>query len=136
MAMISTRARSGLGCLLAAFLGSGIVQSTSAQAPTLPIPGAEIFGTGIVHRVSIQLPDQALDALRKQPRDEVRATVQFGNNKLTDVGVHLKGRTGSFRTLDDKPALTLDFDKFTPERRLFGLSKIHLNNSVEDPSYL
>jgi hypothetical protein len=52
------------------------------------------------------------------------------------VGIHLKGRIGSFRTLDDKPALTLDFDKFAPDRRLFGLGKIHLNNSVEDASYL
>ena len=52
------------------------------------------------------------------------------------VGWHLKGRTGSFRGLDDKPALTLDFDKFAPSQRFHGLSRIHLNNSVEDPGYL
>ena len=134
--MTITRAKQGLSCLLAAFLWLGLAVSSSAQASRAPVAGAEIFGAGIVHRVSIQLSDQALDALRKQPRDDVRATVQFGSNTLADVGVHLKGRTGSFRSLDDKPALTLDFDKFTPDRRLFGLGKIHLNNSVEDASYL
>ena len=134
--MITTRARPGLGYWLPVLLGLGLARSTSAQAVTEAVPGAEIFGTGIVHRVSIQLTDAALDALRKQPRDDVRASVQFGGSTLTDVGVHLKGRIGSFRSLDDKPALTLDFDKFSPERRLFGLSKIHLNNSVEDASYL
>src|SRR5204863_7513253 len=32
--------------------------------------------------------------------------------------------------------LTLNFAKFRPEQRFHGLRKIHLNNSVEDPSYL
>jgi spore coat protein H len=134
--MLTTRAKRGLGCLLAALVGLGLADSTIGQTRKEPVPGAEIFGTGIVHRVGIQLTDQSLDALRKEPREDVKATVQFGTNKLADVGVHLKGRIGSFRSLDDKPALTLDFDKFVAGRRLFGVSKVHLNNSVEDPSYL
>src|SRR5262249_24800029 len=52
------------------------------------------------------------------------------------VGIHLKGSTGSFRSLDDKPAFTLNFDRFSRGTRFHGLRKIHLNNSVEDPSYL
>jgi len=47
-----------------------------------------------------------------------------------------EGPDRSFRSLDDKPALTLDFDKFATTQRFHGLSRIHLNNSVEDPGYL
>src|SRR5438046_2663916 len=41
-----------------------------------------------------------------------------------------------YHPVDGKPSLTLSFDKFVPGQRFHGLSKIHLNNSVEDPSYL
>lgn len=134
--MIAARAGRGFGWVLAVLVGLGLTGSTGGQPAKESVPGAEIFGTGMVHRVGIQLTDQSLDALRKEPREDVRATVQFGTTTLPDVGVHLKGRIGSFRSLDDKPALTLDFDKFVSGRRLFGVSKVHLNNSVEDPSYL
>jgi hypothetical protein len=52
-----------------------------------------------------------------------------------DVAVHLKGAAGSSRGIDDKAALTINFDKFNPEQRFHGLKKIHLNNSVQDSSY-
>ncbi|MEO8352757.1 MAG: CotH kinase family protein, partial [Chthoniobacteraceae bacterium] len=38
--------------------------------------------------------------------------------------------------LDEKPGFTLRFDKSDPERRFHGLKKIHLNNSVQDSSYV
>ncbi|HTD66715.1 MAG TPA: CotH kinase family protein, partial [Candidatus Limnocylindria bacterium] len=43
---------------------------------------------------------------------------------------------GSFRPLNAKPALTLNFDKFADKQRFHGLQKISLNNSVQDPSYV
>src|SRR6185503_11186054 len=53
------------------------------------------------------------------------------------VGLHVKGAAGSRRPIDDtKPALTLAFGKFVPDQRFHDLRKIHLNNSVQDPSYL
>jgi spore coat protein H len=52
------------------------------------------------------------------------------------VGIHLKGATGSFRSLDDKPSFTLDFGRFMEGGKVQGLRKIHLNNSVEDPTYI
>ena len=54
---------------------------------------------------------------------------------FTDVALHLKGSVGSFRDVDDKPDLTLDFNRFDFQQRFHGLRRIHLNNSVEDPSY-
>src|SRR5207245_4926516 len=47
-----------------------------------------------------------------------------------------KGSAGSRRDLNDRPALTLNFDHFQEGQRFHGLDKVHLNNSVQDPSYL
>jgi hypothetical protein len=55
---------------------------------------------------------------------------------LTNVALHLKGAAGSFRGVDDKPAFTVNFGRFADGQRFHGLQKIHLNNSVQDPSYL
>ena len=99
-------------------------------------PGAEIFDNKTVLPLRIQISSNELVALRKNERKDVRATVWEGTNVYRDVGLHIKGAAGSTRGIDDKPALTLNFQKFTPEQRFHGLRKIHLNNSVQDASYL
>ena len=38
--------------------------------------------------------------------------------------------------MDEKPAWTLDFNKYTRGQSLSGLTKLHLNNSVQDSTYL
>ncbi|HEX3987944.1 MAG TPA: CotH kinase family protein, partial [Verrucomicrobiae bacterium] len=39
------------------------------------------------------------------------------------------------REVDDKPDLTLDFNRFGATQKFHDLRRIYLNNSVEDPSY-
>ena len=109
--------------------------------PTAPVkaaeaPGSDLFERGRVRRLKIQLPPAAAAALRQNSRGYVRATLEEGNTRYENVGLHLKGAVGSFRPLDDKPAFTLDFDRFSPGQKFHQLRKVHLNNSVEDPSYL
>ena len=100
------------------------------------VPGADIFDNKTVLPIRIEIATNELKALQIDNRKYVRATVWEGTNVWYDVGVHLKGAAGSFRGVMDKPALTLSFGKFTPEQRFHGLRKIHLNNSVQDPSFL
>src|SRR6185503_20219271 len=69
-------------------------------------------------------------------RSNVPVTVREGQMVYTNVALHLKGAAGSFRPVDQNPALTLNFDKVAPGQRFHGLQKIHLNNSVQDPSFL
>jgi spore coat protein H len=59
-----------------------------------------------------------------------------GDLVLGQVAVHLKGFLGSNRPVDDKPGWTLSFDKYEDKQRYHGLEKAHLNNCVQDPSYL
>jgi spore coat protein CotH len=84
----------------------------------------------------IEVDPANADQLRREPRRYAICTVHFGAQKYEGVGIHIKGAAGSTRAWDDKPALTLSFDKVIAKQRFFGLDKIHLNNSVQDPRYL
>lgn len=105
--------------------------------------GDELFA-GAVPKLQIEIPQEGMAVLRhyhqvwRQERPEridVHATVRDGQAVYEDVAVHLKG-SFTFEPVDAKPSLTLNFDKFVPGRRFHGLSKIHLNNSVQDSSGL
>ena len=97
-------------------------------------PGQDLFTNGVI-RIEIKIAAQDLERLRQNAREFVRAEVTEGATLYGDVAVHLKGSVGSFRPLDDKPGLTLDFARFRATQRFHGLRRVHLNNSVEDPSY-
>ena len=125
--------------LLAAVAGGVSLRAASyAKAGA----GDELFSSP--PRLRIEIPDEGLRELReyvqvwRQARPErvdVRATVQEGDKTCTNVAVHLKG-SFSFQPIDGKPSLTLNFDKFAPGQKFHGHTKIHLNNSVQDPGCL
>lgn len=94
------------------------------------------FSSPSIVRLQLEIAPADIELLRENPRQNIPATVRSGTNVWQKVGVHVKGSIGSFRSIDGKPSLTLNFDKFQPDQRFHGLSKIHLNNSVEDPSYM
>jgi hypothetical protein len=94
------------------------------------------FTNAVVPHLRLDIARTNMDSLRREPRRYVRATVRDGDTVYTNVAVHLKGAAGSFRGVDDRPALTLNFDKFKDGQTWRGLDKFHLNNSVQDGSYL
>lgn len=117
--------------------GASLEQASSTVPPTKSVlSAAEFFQSTNVPLIKIQLSDRAVRSLRQDPRTYTKATVHEGTNVYENVGLHLKGAAGSFRPVDDQPALTLNFDKFKEGQKFHGLDKIHLNNSVQDPSYL
>jgi spore coat protein H len=123
--------------ILAAWLVTlGLVAQVSAQAPK-PDPTDEVFQPkGALPRIKVTLDELNLKLLRQDPRKYVRGTVVIDDQTFQNVGIHVKGAAGSSRDWNDKPALTVNFDKFTKGQNWKGLDKIHLNNSVQDPTYL
>jgi hypothetical protein len=117
-----------------------VAEGTNAAVPAAVVArsgvGDELFTNAPIRLLKITIPPEGVQSLRQDGRAYVRATVQEGTRAFSDVGVHLKGAAGSSRPIDDKPALTLNFSKFNPGQTFHGLRKIHLNNSVQDPSYL
>ena len=111
--------------------------SSGASAAEKPDPSADLFkATGPVLVFKIATDKAATDSLRREPRKYVKCTLTVGDQTFKDVGIHIKGAAGSTRPWDDRPALTLNMDKFAPGQSFRGLDKFHLNNSVQDPTYL
>ncbi len=119
--------------VLLAALSLGAV---SPVGPRKGLPGADLFDLGHIPRLRITIPSAAWNALQNNPRTYVSATVHEGNVIYTNVSIRLKGGPGSFRPLDEKPAFTIHFDRLAQGQKFHGLKKLHLNNSVQDPSYL
>jgi len=96
-----------------------------------------LFAAEAIPRLQIRLTDDAAESLRREPRTWATCTlIENGATTHERVAIKLKGAYGSFRDLDDRPALTLDMDKHAPGRRFHGLDRFHLNNSVQDDSLL
>ena len=116
-------------------LGIGLAQFGCVFAAKPP-PGADVFAPGPIRTIRIDITGDALAALERENRQYTKATLHDGETAVREVGVHLKGAAGSFRSLDDRPALTVNFGKFVSGQRWHGLQKIHLNNSVQDDTLL
>jgi hypothetical protein len=118
----------------------------AAAGPKKPNTSAAkaLFESVQVPEIHIEVPEEGMKILRKyqwnfgpqENRESVRATVREGGATYTNVALHLKGAAGSFRGVEQNPALTLNFDKFMTGQHFHGLHKLSLNNSVQDPSFV
>ena len=95
----------------------------------------DLFAQGVLWRLQLEIPAQEMKSLRSNPREYVKATLREGTNVVRDIGIRLKGAS-SFQPVDQKPAFTLNCDKFVFGQRFHGLSKFYLNNSLEDATYV
>lgn len=99
----------------------------------------KLFEGRITPQFRIEIAPPEMQKLRGEPRKYVKAQIKVttpdGEKVYKDVAIHLKGAAGSFRGVDDRPALTVNLDKFTKGQEFYDLDKFHLNNSVQDGSY-
>ena len=94
-----------------------------------------LFTNGTVRSIQIEMPPENVAALKKDARSFVSCTFKEGGISYTNVAIRLKG-VGSFRPIDQKPSFSLKFNKYTAKQEFYGLSRIGLNNSIQDPSYI
>lgn len=66
---------------------------------------------------------------------EVRGEWRTDGDRWT-VGVRLRGGVGSFRTLEGKPSLGLDFGQFVEGAEFYGVRRLMLTNMVQDGSMI
>ena len=129
-----------LGGLALSRVGTGLAATSGTNSDAAYL--ADLFAGRTVLRIQIEIPsDQMRDLSVRGPdsgpqRPSVLATVKEGGNLYTNVVLHLKGGAGSYRPIDDNPALTLSFEKNAPGQTFHGLKKFSLNNSVQDPTFL
>ncbi len=96
----------------------------------------KLFATNapiLTYDITISAGEMA--ALQKDDRSYARGHVTIGTNLFRDVAFRVKGN-GSRRPLHEKPSLVVKFDHYAPDQKFFGLTKIALNNSSQDGTYL
>ena len=87
-------------------------------------------------QIHLRISEEDIAKLRLHPRTYISAILEERDRIHRNVAVKLKGGTGSFRSIDEKPCFTINSDKFNKGQRFHGLDKFHLNNSVQDYTYL
>lgn len=97
---------------------------------------AEWFTPDQVHEVAITLSDAAVRALSTDPYSYTAADAVFDGERVQRVGLRLRGKIGSFRTLSGKPKFKFDFGEYVDGQDVHGLKGMALNNEVVDCSYL
>ncbi|HEX6752969.1 MAG TPA: CotH kinase family protein [Solirubrobacterales bacterium] len=139
--------RGGRFLIWAAFCLAFSCAAEAARAEPAPGEAAPIYDPGTVSVIDIGLSPEAIDELEEDPDEYVKGTFTLtftdgtpGSEEGTielanDIGVRLKGGTGSFRPLTEKAAFKLKFNEYA-KQRVLGLKKMTLNNMVQDPSKL
>ncbi len=99
------------------------------------IEGERWFSAEVIHQIDIELPAPSLLGLATDPYSYVEGAVTIGDRRLSPVGVRLRGKYGSFRTLDGKPKFKIDLNRYDPSLSYAGLEQLALNNEVVDCSH-
>jgi CotH kinase protein/Lectin C-type domain/Putative metal-binding motif len=115
--------------------------SSGTTGEVVPPPSDALFTHDGLARIDLTLGQLAIDSLWNDSTAYVHADaqLQLADGQvlvLPDIGVRLKGRYGSFRTLDGKAAFLLRFDQWDPQQEPLGLEKLALNNMVQDASMI
>jgi hypothetical protein len=115
----------------------------TAQPGTEQVPGPEglsasdaLLSSPTVEDIDLLIPSDAWEDLVAAPREWARGAFSFRGVTVPNVGIHLKGRLGSFRPIDQKAAFRVGFDHYEQGRRFLDLESLTLNNMVQDWSKL
>jgi spore coat protein CotH len=131
--------------------------SNEPVSPSVPAdPAWPFFAPDHVVEVAIEIDPANWDVLRRQTRTwydlvvaENRlcmaqpfvkpftwfpASVTVDGIRRDDIAVRKKGFLGSLH--EDRPALKLRFDAVRPDQTLYGLTRLTLNNTIQDPTWL
>ena len=107
-----------------------------------------LFDPGAIRTFELEIPPESWDSINAEavapdcvqfPRDYHRGALVFEGERFEGVGIRAKGGCGSSRDLNGKAAfkVKLDWDDpdvpgCGPDRELFGMSTLTLNNGVQD----
>jgi len=121
----------------------GCLASWGAHAAEVACPPAsgdetrQFFLADSVPVLRLKVSEKGQQNLRDEPRQYTTATlVENDSQRFEKVGIKLKGAAGSYRDFDDRPGLTLRMDKSHRGQTFHGMTKFHLNNAVQDETFL
>ncbi len=97
--------------------------------------GEVTFDDSYVHTIHLEIGDYAWTSLQYNPTTYTEVQLLLDDGEEIDIGARLKGHT-QYRTIDDKPSLILDFNRYVETQHWDGLSSVYVHNMTYDPSNL
>ena len=99
--------------------------------------GRGMFGQGSPRLLGREGGRNGVSAARGLEFDYVKADLEFGADKFTNVAVRYKGN-GTYRRSEHsmKRSFKIDLNQFVPGQKLAGMSKLNLHNNVTDASWM
>ncbi|MCU0711172.1 MAG: CotH kinase family protein [Pirellula sp.] len=135
-------------CLIVCFLHQpGFAQSTSTAPREAAESRPEVDkGAGVtrgdflfgdrVHSIQIEISESTMREVEADHRPYGRTKLTLNGETFPSTGLKLKGAAGSYRHFDEKPAFTINLDKFRKKQSYDGIDKFHLNNAAQDETFL
>jgi hypothetical protein len=98
----------------------------------------EFFAAQSVPRLMFKFTPEEWEYLKKDPRRYADAMmIDLDTEEIfKGVAVKCKGSAGSFQGPEQRPGLTVSMNKYKGAERWRGFLKFHLNNAVQDGTYL
>ena len=94
------------------------------------------FDDAVIHDIAITLPSSSITALGVDPYTKAPGDITIDGATLPDIGVRLRGKIGSYRTLSGKPKFAIDLNYTHADQRYMGVEELSLNNEVVDCGYM
>lgn len=95
-----------------------------------------LFDDNVIHTIEITLPSGSITGLGIDPYSKVPGNITIDGTTMPDIGVRLRGKIGSFRTLSGKPKFAIDMNFTHEDQRYLGVEELSLNNEVVDCGYM
>ena len=105
-----------------------------ACAPSSEGSAEYVFDRSKLHTIEITVDSSYLEKLATDLNNRVPCTIVYDGETVEGAGVRQKGNTA--QELSGKPSFSVKFNEFDPYADLFGLEKILLNDSEQDPTFL
>jgi CotH kinase protein len=118
---------------------------TSPAALAAGGPADWMYEPTTIAEVHLTLPPESIAELEADPKEYVEGTFSLAETDGTPgtaaafsapltVGIEIKGNLGSLRSISEKAAFKIKFNKYVEDQSFLGLEKMTLNNMVQDPS--
>lgn len=97
--------------------------------------GELLFGER-VHEIQIEISESTMREVEAEHRPYGRTKLTVNGETFSSTGLKLKGAAGSYRHFDEKPAFTINLDKFRKKQSYDGIDKFQLNNAAQDETFM
>ncbi len=101
-----------------------------------PHPSDPLFDAEKLHQIKLTVDPASLAQLENDLDERVPCSITYDDITVDNVGIQKVADNGVVDPLSGKPAFSVKINEFDKNKDLFTLSRITLESSISDPSFL